>query len=190
MYNAIRKYGKDNFEYEQIDSANTVEELTEKEDYWIIKLNTLTPNGYNMTRPIMNPMNSEAVVQKHLKIVQSKENREKISKSMKLYMKTYGVSQKTRDKLSKSMKGNKNGLGKKRPQSAIESTARKHFKSVYCIDENENIINEFESVQAGAKWWAERSFPNYLENYWRLSDDIKRSFVKNIYIKGIKWVYK
>lgn len=190
LYNAIRKYGKDNFDYEQIDTASTVEELTEREDYWIVKLNTLFPNGYNMVRPVMNPMDSEIVIQKHLKRVQSKENREKISKSMKLYMKTYGVSQETRDKLSRSMQGNKNGLGKKRPQSAIDSTSRKHFKAVYCVDENGNILAEFESVQSGAKWWAEKSFPECIEDYWGLSNDIKRSSVKDVYIKGIKWYYK
>ena len=35
---AIRKYGKENFIVEQIDSANTSYELTEKEYFWIDKL--------------------------------------------------------------------------------------------------------------------------------------------------------
>lgn len=46
---AISKYGADNFSIEQIDSANSREELNEKERYWIEKLNTLSPNGYNLT---------------------------------------------------------------------------------------------------------------------------------------------
>lgn len=32
---AIRKYGKENFIIEEIDTATTQEELTEKEKYWI-----------------------------------------------------------------------------------------------------------------------------------------------------------
>ena len=75
--------------------------------------------------------------------------------------------------------------------SAIESTRKKHFKAVYCIDLNGNIIKEFESVIAGAKWWNEERLNNkYKDNYFRLSDDIKLSYVKNIYINNIKWIYK
>lgn len=46
---AIKKYGKDSFTIEQLDTANTTDELNEKEIYWIEKLNTVTPNGYNLT---------------------------------------------------------------------------------------------------------------------------------------------
>lgn len=46
--NAIQKYGKENFIIEQIDSAESLSELNEKEKYWIDKLNSLTPNGYNL----------------------------------------------------------------------------------------------------------------------------------------------
>lgn len=45
---AIRKYGKNNFIIEQIDSANTVEELTIKEQYWIRYYNSVK-EGYNET---------------------------------------------------------------------------------------------------------------------------------------------
>lgn len=38
---AIRKYGKDSFIIEQIDSANTAEELTSKEQYWIKYYNSV-----------------------------------------------------------------------------------------------------------------------------------------------------
>lgn len=50
---AIRKYGWDSFEWEIIDSANTIEELCEKEIYWISFFNSYVlsenSNGYNMT---------------------------------------------------------------------------------------------------------------------------------------------
>lgn len=48
LYNAMRKYGVKNFKIIQIDSADTLEELSEKEIYWIKKLNTKRPNGYNI----------------------------------------------------------------------------------------------------------------------------------------------
>lgn len=46
----IRKYGKDAFIIEQIDTAESQEELTQKEHDWIIKLNSTDPKiGYNET---------------------------------------------------------------------------------------------------------------------------------------------
>ena len=50
FHDAIRKYGFENFEWEIIDTATTLEELNEKEIYWIKKLNTLIPNGYNIEK--------------------------------------------------------------------------------------------------------------------------------------------
>lgn len=48
---AIRKYGKDAFIVEEIDTANTQEELNEKEHYYIHYYNTLQ-KGYNETDSI------------------------------------------------------------------------------------------------------------------------------------------
>ena len=45
---AIRKYGKDSFIIEEIDSANSQEELTQKEQYWIQYYNSVQ-EGYNET---------------------------------------------------------------------------------------------------------------------------------------------
>ena len=48
---AIRKYGKDSFSWEVIDTANTQEELTIKERYWIQYYNSVK-EGYNETDAI------------------------------------------------------------------------------------------------------------------------------------------
>ena len=48
---AIRKYGKDNFIIEKIDSAKTQNELNKKEQYWIQYYNSVN-NGYNETDAI------------------------------------------------------------------------------------------------------------------------------------------
>ena len=48
---AIRKYGKENFIIEEIDIANTQEELNEKEQYWIKYYNSVI-DGYNETDAI------------------------------------------------------------------------------------------------------------------------------------------
>ena len=48
LNNAIRKYGHDSFKVELIETV-TIDELDEIENYWIEELNTLSPNGYNLT---------------------------------------------------------------------------------------------------------------------------------------------
>lgn len=47
LYNAIRKYGVDNFHIEEIEEC-PIDIIDEREMYWINKLNTYL-NGYNMT---------------------------------------------------------------------------------------------------------------------------------------------
>ena len=46
---ALAKYGLDNFSYEIIDRGDTLEELNEKERYWITEYDCLWPKGYNLT---------------------------------------------------------------------------------------------------------------------------------------------
>ena len=48
---AIRKYGKDSFQIETIDTAQTQEELNRKEQYWIQQYDSVN-NGYNETDAI------------------------------------------------------------------------------------------------------------------------------------------
>ncbi len=47
--NAIRKYGETNFIWEQIDIAESAEELNQKEKYWIQYYNSVN-NGYNIQK--------------------------------------------------------------------------------------------------------------------------------------------
>jgi group I intron endonuclease len=46
---SINKHGIDNFTFEIIDSANNLDELNDKEIYWINFYNSVFPNGYNVT---------------------------------------------------------------------------------------------------------------------------------------------
>lgn len=45
---SIKKYGKDNFEKEIIEICNSIN-INEREIFWICKLNSMLPNGYNLT---------------------------------------------------------------------------------------------------------------------------------------------
>lgn len=46
--NAIKKYGFENFEVISLQECATQEELNAAEEYWVKKLDTLSPNGYNL----------------------------------------------------------------------------------------------------------------------------------------------
>lgn len=48
LYCSMRKHGVENFSIEEIDRAETLEELNIKEKTYIKALNSLVPNGYNL----------------------------------------------------------------------------------------------------------------------------------------------
>ena len=60
--NALNKYGPENFTWEIIDTAETIEKLNEKEIYWIAKLESLVDfgHGYNCDTGGKNGKHSEA----------------------------------------------------------------------------------------------------------------------------------
>lgn len=49
LYNAINKYGIEEFTFKIIESNVSLSEVNEREEYWIKNLNTHSPNGYNLT---------------------------------------------------------------------------------------------------------------------------------------------
>lgn len=49
IHSAFRKYGWENFSFEILEQCS-LEDLDEKEKYWISKKNTLVPNGYNILK--------------------------------------------------------------------------------------------------------------------------------------------
>jgi len=85
---AIIKYGDDKFKIEEIDTAKDINELNEKEIFYIKKYNSVSPNGYNISLGGGN-------------FIMSKKTRKKISESNK--GKT--ISDETRKRLSDSHKG-------------------------------------------------------------------------------------
>lgn len=62
LNNAIRKYGKENMKLEKMLSCN-INQLDILENYYINKLNTMTPNGYNLVTGGSNSRQSEETKQ-------------------------------------------------------------------------------------------------------------------------------
>lgn len=51
LHNALNKYASMPLTWELLDYADSAQELTEREAYYILSMNTLTPNGYNIVIP-------------------------------------------------------------------------------------------------------------------------------------------
>lgn len=48
IHSAIHKYGLENFILEILDKCDNLNQSNEKEEFYVAKLNTLAPNGYNL----------------------------------------------------------------------------------------------------------------------------------------------
>lgn len=160
LYLAMNKYGKDNFWVEQIDTADSREELNNKEKYWISYYNSIN-NGYNMMDGgnDENPMNSEKVKKKHAQKLSSQEIRDKISKSLSDYRKREGFSVEHKQKIKESREKRKQeraALGLKFYEHPENMASRSI--TVYCIlDTGEQF--EFKSILDAGKWWYDNYKP-------------------------------
>lgn len=56
---AIKKYGKAAFEFTVLEVCETIDQLNDREVYWIKELNTLSPSGYNLKTGGKNSIPSE-----------------------------------------------------------------------------------------------------------------------------------
>ncbi|MBT7350516.1 GIY-YIG nuclease family protein [candidate division WWE3 bacterium] len=59
---AIEKYGKESFTKDILEECATRDEMNEREIYWIDKLKSLTPNGYNIHPGGYGGYNEQAVI--------------------------------------------------------------------------------------------------------------------------------
>ena len=189
LYNAMRKYGIKNFKFEKLCTAKTMSELNYLEAKYITEYDSVR-TGYNMGYGgDNNVMFSEKVKDKHDNIMRSEDVRLKISKSMSEYRKNNPFTSEHRQKISQKLKGNQHSKGIKLSQSHIDALNKSHYKSVYCIDMENNIVAKFNTVQDAAKWWFDNGYGN-VRQWHDLCNRIKYSSTHDIYIKGLKWIYE
>ena len=130
--NAIKKYGKENFKIEIIDEASDIIELNEKEVFYIKKMKSLSPNGYNLTTGGFNKFLSEETKKKISESNKGKKISDETRKRLSDSHKGYKMSEESKIKLSEKNKG-------KRPSDkAIESCLIKTRKS-YLIKKDGNL---------------------------------------------------
>lgn len=213
--NALRKYGKENFEWEVIDNAVTQEELDEKEIYWISEYNS-TVEGYNMLPGgSYNPMDNVLIYNKHLTKVQSIEFRKKHSILMKEVVSKNGFSEDHRQKISQKLKGNKHFLGKSHsPEWGVQRSqmlsgekhpmyGKKHSeevkkrisevarnqkmgaKTIIQFDLEGNKLNTFKSLASAERWIRENT------QYVRATEQTIRKYARlNRPTYGYLWKYE
>lgn len=193
----LQEYGKDIFTLEVIDSAESIEELNRKETYWINYYRTYVnfpdSNGYNSSLGgEYNPMFNEDVKEKHDLRMRSADVRHRISQTMKQKIANKELfTEEHRKNISDAMKGNQHYKGHKRSAEAIEATAKSLRKKVYCLNSDNNVVAHFDSVVDACLWW----YPEYTKyrkcsNVKDLSNVIKLSSKKQIFILGLMWVYE
>lgn len=189
LYNAMRKYGTQSFKFEKLCTAKSKSELNYLEAKYITEYDSVR-TGYNMGYGgDNNVMFSDEVKQKHDDIMRCSDVRLKISKSMSEYRKNNPFTSEHRKKISEKLKGNQHFKGCKLTEEHKEALNKSHYKIVYCIDENENIVQRFDTVNDAAKWWFDNGY-NTVRCWHDLCNRIKYSSKKDIYIKGLKWIYK
>lgn len=90
FHNALNKYGFENFIFEQIDTASTLDELDKKEQYWIKYYNSMNKMfGYNLDSG------------GHKGGVKSESTKKKIGESTKIKWENPLIAEKMRDGLKK-----------------------------------------------------------------------------------------
>lgn len=148
FYQAIRKYGADNFEWEILCVTNSKSRLNELETYYITYYDSIK-HGYNMVDGgDNNIMDIESVKTKHDRVMQSEEVRSKISKTMKEKVARGELfTEEHRRRLSESAKGNHNfGSGDTRSIGC------------YCILSDGKCFH-FHSYRDAWKWWSNNANP-------------------------------
>ena len=134
---ALRKYGRDGFSFEVIETCEVLEGLNEREIYWIDFYGCKCPAGYNLTDGGENPPS-----QKGRK--RSEETKEKL-RGKRNALGTH-PSEETRRKMAVMKIGNKNALGHK--QTDEEKKKRSiAMKGRFLTDEHKKRLSEAARVR-------------------------------------------
>lgn len=184
FYQAIRKYGAENFEWSIICSTNNKQHLNELETFYITKYDSIK-RGYNMVDGgDNNVMDIESVKTKHDEVMRSEEVRNKISKSMKQYRKEHPFTVEHRRRISESLSGKK-----------FDADRRKLCDTgsigCYCITENGDELH-FHSYRDAWKWWSSVDNPFNSKAECVYQRKIKQSIDTGYYTynrNGIKYEY-
>jgi group I intron endonuclease len=113
---ALKKYGLDAFEWMTICECFSRKELDDKEIFYIKELNTVYPNGYNITLG-GGGMSGFKHSEKTLNKVRGDNH----------WTRRLGITEETKNRISKSVSGERNGFyGKKHTLETNQKNGEKH----------------------------------------------------------------
>lgn len=138
---ALKKYGKQGFDFSIIETCETKTMLNEREIYWIGYCNSIFPNGYNLTSGGERPPSQKGVKR-------SAETMEKLRGNKN----ALGVvrSYETKEKMAAAKIGNQYSLGRKRS----EETKRKMSltKKGRCLSDKHKMALSIAAKQRMTKY--------------------------------------
>lgn len=140
IHNAINKYGASSFKISLLEDCKNKQELNDLERKWINQLNTLAPNGYNLTSGGEKYDGFKLSTETKHKIAASlldKKHTEERKKAMSTAAKNRKISDVGRLSLSFAREGNTN---------------RQAPKPVDQLDLNSNFIRSFQSLTAASEF--------------------------------------
>lgn len=181
FYDALRKYGWDNFNWSVIDTAKNLIELNKKEIYWINFYGSVN-NGYNMAPGgDNNCMFEKEIAQKHDEIMRSENVRIKISNSMKKYISINGFSKAHRQKLSEKAKGNTKFKGRTLNDEHREKLFKARNEVMSNFKHTEETKNKI-SITSKKNWSNEKK---KVDQY-----DLKGNFIRTFesFIDAVDWL--
>lgn len=127
FHRAIRKHGEDNFDWVVLEKCSNIDKLNKREEQWIKKLNTISPNGYNLRSGGENSSvhigTKNKMSKAHIGKKFSKDHRKNLSLSLRGKKK----SDETKRKISEAKKGKTRSEEVKRKLSESREGEKNHF---------------------------------------------------------------
>lgn len=160
LYQAMQKYGTDNFSITQIDTAETTEEMFEKEKYYI-KLYDSYNNGYNMT------LGGEGVVKLNLD---------------EQYIVHEYINGRTSSDIAKVLKVSSNTIRRRLKSCGVQMTWHKNPEQMY-----EYIIEQYKIPRLGREIAEELGISYDIVSYTLRINNIPRNRFTKSYPDGRKW---
>lgn len=182
---AIKKYGIENFKVDIIEQVS-FDLRNEREKYYIKKYNTFN-EGYNRTLGgDFNPMFDDKVRKKHKEICSSKEHRQKQKENaIKLFSEREDIHTKITEGNKRAWK-NYNSEKRKQVLKGLTQYNEKRKQKVACVDENDNIIKEFDSASEACRFTGRDS--GEAGNLLKSCNEYIKSGKRRVKLFGYYWI--
>lgn len=151
---AIKQYGKYNFKKEILEVCSNKKELGQRERYWVDKLNTLVPNGYNLTDGgeigyVLTEEARERISTKMKEYTLSSKNKKRGAKYSKSHCKNISKALTGRTLTEEHKKKVSKTLSKKDPHPNSVTALRQLNEQRVGVARSEEVIEKIRKNQPG-----------------------------------------